>query len=114
MEGIGENLAKIGQLDVSLKIGLFGGACLSAAAAITLPTTKEKERAAEALFKRPLTKLTPVERKTAEFHAGYERWQGFMETKVYPVTRKLPGAQNPILNPYRGLEPLGGQGDDDE
>jgi len=30
------------------------------------------------------------------------------------MTRKLPGAQNPILNPYRGLEPLGGGAADDD
>ena len=50
-----------------------------------------------------------------EFKAGLTRWNSFFEDKVYPVTRKLPGAQSPILNPYRGLfEPLGGGAGADE
>ncbi len=36
-------------------------------------------------------------------------------SQVYPLTRKLPGAKNPILNPYRdNAEPFKAAGDEDE
>ena len=56
-----------------------------------------------------------MESDGTELKAGLVRWNHFFEDKVYPVTRKLPGAQSPILNPYRGkFESLGGAGADDD
>lgn len=113
MENLGEGLKSIGNMDVGLKVTLGIATAVTGAAVITLPTTKQQERAALELFDRPLARLTPHERKTAEFQAGYTRWKNFWETKFYPMTRQLPGAQTPILNPYRGIEPLGGNDDDE-
>ncbi len=103
-----------GQLDIGMKITIGLTAATSCAAAITLPTKREKEQAALDMFDRPLGKLTPQEHRVAEFAAGRRRWVDFFESKVYPVTRKLPGANSPILNPYRDQEPVGGGQDDDE
>lgn len=113
MENIGEAFGKIGNADIGLKITVGLATAAAGAAAIALPTTRQHEKAALDLFDRPLTRCTPQERKAAEFQAGYARWKGFFETKFYPVTRKLPGAQTPILNPYRGLEPLAGNDDEE-
>ncbi len=109
-----ENLGKIGELDIGLKWTFGIAAAVAGASAITLPTSKEQDRAALDLFDRPMSKLSPQEKKVAEFQAGHGRWKNFWENNVYPMTRKLPGAQNPILNPYRGLEPLGGGAAEDD
>jgi hypothetical protein len=109
-----QNLPDLGKLDGGVKWVLSIAGTMGVASAITLPTTKQSEKAALELFDKPLGRLTPQERKTAEFQAGYGRWKGFFETTVYPLTRKLPGANNPILNPYRGMETISPQENDDE
>lgn len=50
-----------------------------------------------------------------EFKAGHERWVGFFEKSVFPLTRKLPGANNPVMNPYKdaGAGAQGGEDDDE-
>mmetsp|Transcript_14647 Transcript_14647/g.25531 ORF Transcript_14647/g.25531 Transcript_14647/m.25531 type:complete len:114 (-) Transcript_14647:627-968(-) len=110
----GGGLPSWGSLDISLKIGIGLAGATAAAAAITLPNKREKERAALDLFDRPWTRLTPQETKVAEFSAGYKRWNDFFQQKVYPITRKLPGSQTPLLNPYGTHEPMGGNGDEDD
>mmetsp|Transcript_22976 Transcript_22976/g.68317 ORF Transcript_22976/g.68317 Transcript_22976/m.68317 type:complete len:107 (-) Transcript_22976:499-819(-) len=105
-----ENFPK---LDFGAKLAIGAAGTLGVGAAIVVPTTKQQEKAALDLFDKPLQRLTPQERKAAEFQAGYIRWKGFWESTVYPVTRKLPGAKNPILNPYRGLEPIAAMDDDE-
>ena len=97
-----------------MQLTLGAAAAFVSGAFIAVPNTRQKEVAALELFDRPLARLTPQEKRTAEFQAGYARWKGFFETKVYPLTRKLPGAQNPVLNPYRDQEPLGGQGEEED
>ncbi len=72
-----ENLNKIGQLDIAVKLGLGFAATFSAAASIAIPTTKEKERSALELFDRPMAQLTPQEKRVAEFQAGHVRWTNF-------------------------------------
>jgi hypothetical protein len=109
-----ENLPDLGKLDGGVKWALSIAGMAGVASAITLPTTRQQEKSALELFDKPLGRLTPQERKTAEFQAGYGRWKGFFESTVYPLTRKLPGAKNPILNPYRGVESMTPNGDDDE
>ncbi len=113
--GGGMKLPKWSSLDVSVKVGVALGATTSVAAAIALPSKRDKEQSALDLFDRPWSKLTPQEHRVAEFAAGRRRWVDFFEGKVYPITRKLPGANNPVLNPYRDAEPFrGGGGDDSE
>ena len=99
--------------DVGLKITVGIAAALSSAAVIVLPNGKQKDASALALFDREFKALAPQDRKVAHFHAGLKRWGDFFEYSVYPLTRKLPGAKNPILNPFRDQEG-GGGGDDSE
>ncbi len=103
-----------GSLDISLKIATVVVGAGTCAAAIILPNKREKEQAALDMFDKPWSRCSKTEHTLAEFSAGRRRWEDFFESKVYPITRKLPGAQNPILNPYRDAEPLGGGQDDDE
>lgn len=65
-----------------------------------LPDERQKEIFALHLFERPMRELTPQESNTAEFAAGHYRWKNFVEHNVYKWTRQLPGADNPIRNPY--------------
>lgn len=102
-----------GQMDIGLKITLGLAATTTACAAITVPNKREKEQAALDLFDKPMGRLTPQEQRVAEFAAGHQRWNNFWQTKVYPITRKLPGAQTPLLNPYRDAEPMMAQDDDE-
>lgn len=60
------------------------------------------EAAALEIYGRPPQQLLPNERKCAEFRAGYKRWKGFVDNSIYSWTRKLPGHDNPIVNPYKG------------
>ena len=113
--GEGPKIGLSGPLDIGLKITLGLAATATAASAVILPSKKEKESTALELFDKPWRGLTHQEQRTTEFAAGYRRWNNFIQTKWYPLTRKLPGAQTPFLNPYRdALEPLGGGQDDDE
>lgn len=69
---------------------------------------------AQRLYSRPQKELRPQEARVSEFAAGHKRWKDFWQQNVYPVTRKLPGSKNPIVNPYRDMEPMGaGQEEED-
>ena len=70
-----DGLKAIGNLDIAVKWSIGIGTSIVAASAITLPNNKDKEKAALDLFDRPMAKLTPQERKAAEFHAGHGRWK---------------------------------------
>jgi hypothetical protein len=54
------------------------------------------------MYGREPTQLLPNERGAAVFCAGYRRWKGFVEHNIYSWTRKLPGHDSPIVNPYKG------------
>jgi hypothetical protein len=88
------------------------GIAAGAAGLIVIPNKKQKEAAAMDLFDRRFEELHPQHQRVAEFKAAHSRWTGFFERSVYPITRKLPGSKNPILNPYRDAEPA--PQDDDE
>jgi hypothetical protein len=100
-------------MDIGLKIAIGAGVAFTTASAIVVPNGKQKDAAAAALFDKRFKELTPQEAHTAEFKAGFQRWTNFFEKSVYPITRRLPGANNPIVNPYRDAEPMGGQDDDE-
>ena len=70
-----EGLKSIGNLDIGIKVTIGISSAFVAAAAIALPNGKEKEKAALDLFDRPMSKLSPQERKAAEFQAGHSRWK---------------------------------------
>lgn len=97
---------------VNLAIGL--GAAVGAGALIVVPDKKQKDEAAMDMFDCKFDQLHPQDKKAAEFRAGHQRWTNFFEKSWYPITRKLPGAKNPIVNPYKDAEPLGGGQDDEE
>jgi hypothetical protein len=78
-----------------------------------VPSKKQKDAAAMDLFDKRFDELQHQEKRAAEFAAGHRRWRGFFENSVYPITRKLPGANSPIVNPYKDAEPVA-RGDDDE
>lgn len=101
-------------MDIGLKITIGAAAALGTAAAIVNPTQKQKETAAFNLFDKPWNELSPQESRVAEFKAGHQRWVNFFENTVYPVTRSIPGSKNPILNPYKDVEPMGGGQEDEE
>lgn len=84
------------------------------ASAIILPGGRQKDAAALELFDKKFSELPPQDKRVAEFKAGHKRWTGFFEHSIYPITRRLPGANNPIVNPYRDAAPLGGGGGDDD
>ena len=88
--------------DIATKVALGVTATLATGALIVLPNDKQKDSASYALYDKPYGLLAPHEKKAADFTAGYKRWRGFVENNVYSWTRKLPGHDNPIMNPYRG------------
>lgn len=90
------------------------GIAAGAAGLIIIPSKKQKDEAAMDLFDKHYEQLHPQERKVAEFKAAHSRWRGFFEKSVYPITRKLPGSKNPIMNPYKDALEAGGGQDDDE
>lgn len=100
-------------MDIGLKIAIGCGVSLATAGLIVNPNGKQKEAAALNLFDKPWKELTPQEERVAEFKAGHQRWVNFFEKSVYPITRSLPGANNPIVNPYRDAQPQGGDDDDE-
>ena len=89
------------------------GIAVAGAGLIVIPSKKQKDEAAMDLFDKHFDQLHPQERKAAEFKAAHSRWTGFFEKSVYPITRKLPGNKNPIMNPYRDAEPQRGQDDEE-
>lgn len=102
-------------LDISVKAGIGLLTFTTGCAAIVLPNKREREAMALQLYDAPVAELKPQQRRVAEFAAGHKRWADFFQTRVYPLTRKLPGSKSPILNPYRDMEPLaGGGGDEDD
>lgn len=64
-----------GPMDVGLKVSLGIAGAFVGAAAIVTPNKKQTEQAALDLFDRPVARLTPQERKTAQFQAGYANWK---------------------------------------
>lgn len=92
---------KFGPLDAGMKFTIAATGAAATCLSIALPNKREKDMAALELYEKPMNVCTPEERKVAEFLAGTKRWNGFFQTKVYPITRKLPGAKTPFLNPYR-------------
>jgi len=96
-------------MDIGLKIAIGVGAAVTTASAIVVPNHRQKDVAAMDMFDKKFNDLDPQDKKAAEFAAGHRRWKNFFEKSVYPITRKLPGSSNPIINPYRDVEPLGGQ-----
>ncbi len=101
-------------MDIGVKFAIAAGVALGTSALIVVPSKKQKEAAALDLFDKSFEECTPQETKVAEFKAGHKRWTGFFESSVYPLTRKLPGASNPIVNPYKDAEPAGGGMEDEE
>eukprot|EP00775_Hariotina_reticulata_P010401 gene10401-10559_t len=101
-------------MDLGLRIAIGMGVAAGTAGLIIVPNKKQKDAAAMDMFDMSFDQLHPQDKKAAEFRAGRQRWTNFFEKSVYPITRKLPGAKNPIVNPYKDAEPLGGGQDDDE
>lgn len=89
-----------------MKIGLGLALAAAGGSAIVLPDDRQKEVFALHLFDRPMRELTPQESNTAEFAAGHYRWKHFVEDNVYKWTRQLPGAANPIRNPYEAKKKI--------
>eukprot|EP00877_Chromochloris_zofingiensis_P001082 jgi/Chrzof1/10975/Cz05g19080.t1 len=100
-------------MDIGLKLAIGAGVAFTTAGVIVNPNRKQKDNAALNLFDRPFDRLTPQEARVAEFSAGHKRWKAFWENSVYPLTRRLPGANNPIVNPYKDVEPMGGMEDEE-
>lgn len=88
--------------DVGVRVTLAVAGTVAAGAAVVVPSGKQVEAAALEIYGRPPQQLLPNERKCAEFRAGYKRWKGFVDNSIYSWTRKLPGHDNPIVNPYKG------------
>lgn len=101
-------------MDLGLRMAIGMGVAAGTAGLIIIPNKKQKDSAAMDLFDKRFDELHPQDKKAAEFRAGHQRWTGFFEKSVYPLTRKLPGAKNPIVNPYKDAEPMGGGQDDEE
>jgi hypothetical protein len=104
-------LRQINFADVGVRWGLAAATVGSAGMLICVPNGRQRDAAAESLYGRPFGQLRPLEKRAAEFRAGHRRWKGFWENSVYPLTRRLPGADKPVLNPYKA-KGMGG-GDDD-
>jgi len=100
-------------LDIGVKCSVAAVTTSAAAAAIAVPNRKEKDAMALRLYDKPQKELRPQEARVSEFAAGHKRWKDFWQLRVYPYTRKLPGAKNPILNPYRDMEPLAGNDEEE-
>jgi hypothetical protein len=98
---------------MAAQVAAVVGVAAAGAGLIVIPSKKQKDEAAMDLFDRHYEQLHPQEQKAAEFKAAHSRWTGFFEKSVYPITRKLPGNKNPIMNPYKDTEPQGGQDDEE-
>lgn len=101
-------------MDLGLRIAIGAGVAAGTAGLIIVPNKRQKDEAAMDLFDRKFDQLHPQDQRAAEFKAGHRRWTGFFERAWYPITRKLPGANNPIVNPYRDAMDVGGGQDDEE
>jgi hypothetical protein len=101
-------------MDIGLRIAIGVGAAAGTAGLIVVPNKRQKDAAAMDLFDSKFDELHPQDKKAAEFRAGHQRWVNFFEKSVYPITRKLPGHNNPIVNPYKDAQEMGGGQDDDE
>ncbi|KAF6253036.1 hypothetical protein COO60DRAFT_1549625 [Scenedesmus sp. NREL 46B-D3] len=69
------------------------GAAAGTAGLIVVPNKRQKDAAAMDLFDSKFDELHPQDKKAAEFRAGHK---------------------NPIVNPYKDVEQMGGGQDDDE
>jgi len=114
ISGDGLKLPPWKSLDIGVKCTIGVVSTSAAAAAVCVPNRREKDEMALRLYDKPQNKLRPQEQRVTEFAAGHKRWKDFWQLKVYPITRKLPGAKSPILNPYRDLEPLAGGQDEED
>lgn len=85
--------------DIGVRMVAGAAVAFVTASAIILPTGRQKDAAALELFDKKFSELAPQDRRVAEFQAGHKRWTGFFDSAVYPITRRLPGANNPIVNP---------------
>lgn len=88
-------------MDIGLKIGVGLAVSLTTASAIILPNGKQRDAAALEMYGSGFKELDPQQQKAAEFKAGHARWKSFVEKGIYPITRALPGSNNPIVNPFR-------------
>lgn len=89
--------------DIGVRMAVGTTAVLAVGSAIVLPSDQQKEAAAHEMYSRPYRVLAPNEQKAVQFRAGYKRWTGFVENNIYSWTRKLPGHDNPVVNPYKGV-----------
>jgi hypothetical protein len=101
LEGVKGALRSINFADIGVRLSLAAAAVAGTGMLICVPNGRQKDVAAERLFQKPFSQLRPTEKKAAEFVAAHRRWTGFFENSVYPLTRKLPGANKPLLNPYK-------------
>lgn len=104
-------LRQINFADIGVRISLACGAFAGAGMLIVVPTAAQKDRSAMEAYQRPFAQLPPTDQRAAEFRAAHRRWTNFWENSVYPLTRKLPGAKKPLVNPYKKK---GGGGGEDE
>jgi hypothetical protein len=84
-----------------LQVGIGLAVGLGTASAIILPDNKQKDAASMEMYGTSFKELNPQQAKAAEFRAGHARWKNFVEKGIYPITRALPGSNNPIVNPFR-------------
>ena len=103
--------ALLGDIGFRLAAGAVGVGLT--AGAIINPNAKQCDASAQQLFRKRFDQLTAPDKRAAEFHAGHGRWVRFFEQSVYPITRALPGANSPILNPYKDAEPAPAADEDD-
>lgn len=85
--------------DIGVKLVAGAAVAFVTASAIVLPGGRQKDAAALELFDKKFSELSTQDRRVAEFRAGHRRWTGFFENSIYPLTRRLPGANNPVVNP---------------
>lgn len=103
-DGSGNKLAP--PMDIAMKIGLFGLSTAASIAVVITPTGKQKETEAMAMYNKPVCLLTSQQRRAAEFAAYYGKWCRFCDDYVYPITRKLPMAQDPIYDMKKFAKPV--------
>ena len=84
-----------------LQVGIGLAVSLGTASAIILPNNKQKDAASMEMYGSEFKELNPQQAKAAEFKAGHARWKNFVEKGIYPITRAIPGSNNPIVNPFR-------------
>eukprot|EP00798_Chlamydomonas_sp_ICE-L_P025423 gene25423-11083_t len=103
-----------GKIDIGAKICIGLGASIVGGWAIVVPNKKQKDIAALELYDKPFAGINDTQQRSAEFKAGHDRWCNFFETKWYPLTRKLPGAKSPFLNPYKDQAAFKEQGEQND